>query len=241
MADMKLKAAVGSDTSRTCDCEIRKRSAASEEEYSTEWSRRHLSLCPETAEWHFDSIVFPQRRRCVFFPWSLRVHSSRPKKASRRRLSLRFSPFGMQIDRLTTTIEAVMGAAREDTERPPQWLRSALSTANGFSGSVKTLNLNVKTVTLSPADGDNGKNLDFRIFATEFGAAWKKTSREGRGYHSVKLDDPSFPAPIYASLVETDTEGDFSLIWSRRAAECSDKARSPAARRGFAMFRSGAA
>ena len=54
---------------------------------------------------------------------------------------------------------------------------------------------------------------------TEFGAAWKKTSREGRDYHSVKLDDPSFPAPIYASLVETDTEGDFSLIWSRRAAE----------------------
>ena len=55
--------------------------------------------------------------------------------------------------------------------------------------------------------------------ATEFGAAWKKTSREGRDYHSVKLDDPSFPAPIYASLVETDTEGDFSLIWSRRTAE----------------------
>ncbi|MER9420088.1 DUF736 domain-containing protein, partial [Mesorhizobium sp. M0306] len=35
----------------------------------------------------------------------------------------------------------------------------------------------------------------------------------------VKLDDPSFPAPIYASLVETDTDGEFSLIWSRRAAE----------------------
>ena len=30
---------------------------------------------------------------------------------------------------------------------------------------------------------------------------------------SVKLDDPSFPAPIYASLVESD-EG-HSLIWSR--------------------------
>ncbi|RJT35001.1 DUF736 domain-containing protein [Mesorhizobium waimense] len=54
---------------------------------------------------------------------------------------------------------------------------------------------------------------------TEFGAAWKKTSREGRDYHSVKLDDPSFPAPIYASLVETETQGEFSLIWSRRAAE----------------------
>lgn len=72
-----------------------------------------------------------------------------------------------------------------------------------------------------PAEGDNDKGPDFRIFAatTEFGAAWKKTSREGRNYLSVKLDDPSFAAPIYASLVETDTEGDFALIWSRRAAD----------------------
>ncbi|WP_352483372.1 MULTISPECIES: DUF736 domain-containing protein [unclassified Mesorhizobium] len=65
------------------------------------------------------------------------------------------------------------------------------------------------------------KGPDFRIFATapEFGAAWKKTSREGRDYHSVKLDNPGFPAPIYASLIKTDTEREFSLIWSRRAAE----------------------
>ena len=38
----------------------------------------------------------------------------------------------------------------------------------------------------------------------------------GRDYFSVKLDDPSFPTPIYASLVEM--EGDkagYSLIWSR--------------------------
>ncbi len=50
----------------------------------------------------------------------------------------------------------------------------------------------------------------------EFGAAWKKTSGEGRNYLSVKLDDPSFPAPIYATLVEGEDEGSFSLIWSRR-------------------------
>ncbi|WP_027168847.1 DUF736 domain-containing protein [Mesorhizobium sp. WSM3224] len=94
-------------------------------------------------------------------------------------------------------------------------------TAKGFKGSVQTLNLNVKAVDFVPAEGDNEKGPDFRIFAgaTEFGAAWKKTSREGRDYHSVKLDDPSFPAPIFASLVETETAGEFSLIWSRRAAE----------------------
>jgi uncharacterized protein (DUF736 family) len=32
-------------------------------------------------------------------------------------------------------------------------------------------------------------------------------------YHSVKLDDPSLPAPIYANLVAVD-EG-CALVWSR--------------------------
>ena len=45
---------------------------------------------------------------------------------------------------------------------------------------------------------------------------WKKKSQDtGREYHSVKLDDPSFPAPIYATLVEVEGEEGFSLIWSR--------------------------
>jgi len=49
----------------------------------------------------------------------------------------------------------------------------------------------------------------------EFGAAWKKTSNEGREYLSVKLDDPSFPAPIYATLVEGEDDT-HTMIWSRR-------------------------
>lgn len=87
--------------------------------------------------------------------------------------------------------------------------------AGNYAGAIKTLTLNVKAAQLRKADKENDKAPDFRIFsgATEFGAAWKKTSREGRDYLSVKLDDPSFPAPIYASLVDVD-EG-YSLIWSR--------------------------
>ena len=87
--------------------------------------------------------------------------------------------------------------------------------AGNYNGAIKTLTLDVKKATLRPVETDNDKAPDFRIFAgqTEFGAAWKKTSRENRDYLSVKLDDPSFPAPIYASLVDAD-EG-YSLIWSR--------------------------
>jgi len=45
----------------------------------------------------------------------------------------------------------------------------------------------------------------------DIGAAWEKTSREGRDYISVKLDDPSFPAAIYATLSETGTAGEYAL------------------------------
>lgn len=92
---------------------------------------------------------------------------------------------------------------------------------NGFMGTVKTLSLNVKT-RFARAEGENERGPDFRIFSgsCEFGAAWKKTAKEtGREYLSVKLDDPSFPAPIYASLVEAEGEENFSLIWSRRNAD----------------------
>ncbi len=92
-------------------------------------------------------------------------------------------------------------------------------TENGFTGAVKTLNLNVKSVKFLPVEGENENGPDFRVLAgtTEFGAAWKKQSDKGNSYLSVKLDDPSFPAPIYASLVETETE-ELALIWSRRRA-----------------------
>ena len=90
-----------------------------------------------------------------------------------------------------------------------------IAQGDGYTGSIKTLTLNVKSATFRPNEKSDDKAPDYRIFAgtTEFGAAWKKTSQQNREYLSVKLDDPSFPAPIYASLVESD-EG-HSLIWSR--------------------------
>jgi hypothetical protein len=71
------------------------------------------------------------------------------------------------------------------------------------------------------AEKENDKAPDYRIFAgaTEFGAAWKKTSGAGREYLSVKLDDPSFPAPIFASLVAVEGGDGYVLIWSRRSSD----------------------
>lgn len=91
---------------------------------------------------------------------------------------------------------------------------------DGFTGAVRTLTLNVKA-TIRPAERENDKAPDYRVYAgaIEFGAAWRKTSNAGRDYLSLKLDDPSFPAPIYASLVEIEGEDSLSLIWSRRSGD----------------------
>jgi len=90
------------------------------------------------------------------------------------------------------------------------------SMGNGFSGSIKTLNLNVKA-KLVRVDNPSDKGPHYRIFsgAVELGAAWQKVSNEDRDYLSVKLDDPSFPAPIYATLIEVEGEEGLQLIWSR--------------------------
>ena len=89
-----------------------------------------------------------------------------------------------------------------------------------FTGTIKTLRLNTKAKLVPLEATDNG-GPDFRIFAgnVEIGAAWKKVSQQGRSYISVKLDDPSLAAPIYASLHEDREDGEFSLIWTRPQAK----------------------
>lgn len=91
------------------------------------------------------------------------------------------------------------------------------NTANGFTGTIMTLNLNVKA-HIERIENPSDKGPHFRLFsgAVELGAAWQKTARDtDRDYLSVKLDDPSFPAPIYASLIEVNGQEGWQLIWSR--------------------------
>lgn len=95
---------------------------------------------------------------------------------------------------------------------------SFTTTENGFTGSIRTLTLNVKARFIR-IDTPSDKGPHFRVFAAgnvELGAAWQKVSEQtGRDYLSVKLDDPSFPAPIYATLSEVEGQDGLQLIWSR--------------------------
>ena len=90
------------------------------------------------------------------------------------------------------------------------------ATGNSFTGTVRTLTLNVK-VRIVPSDKGSENAPDYRIVAAggfDIGAGWKKVSRAERPYLSVTLDDPSFPATIYARLVEGE-DGTHNLIWTR--------------------------
>lgn len=88
-------------------------------------------------------------------------------------------------------------------------------TKDGYKGELRTLSLNAP-VTLVPTGNSNGRAPDFQILAgdgIEIGGAWERTSKSGNSYLSVRLDDPSFSAPVYANLIERD--GGYVLIWSR--------------------------
>jgi len=84
-----------------------------------------------------------------------------------------------------------------------------------FAGTIKTLSLDV-TARLIPADAssnDKAPYLRVLVGNVEIDAAWRRTSQENTEYHSVKLDDPSLPAPIYGNLFKGET--DYTLVWSR--------------------------
>ncbi len=82
-----------------------------------------------------------------------------------------------------------------------------------YTGTIKTLTLNVKA-SIKPCDRDNDKAPDYRVTANgvEFGAGRSRTAREtGAEFLSLKLDDPSFTAPVYASLVQGE-KGDHRTL-----------------------------
>ena len=53
---------------------------------------------------------------------------------------------------------------------------------------------------------------------TEIGAAWKRQSKANRDYLSVRIDDPTFPAPVNARLIDGE-DGEANLYWTRRGDE----------------------
>jgi uncharacterized protein (DUF736 family) len=96
---------------------------------------------------------------------------------------------------------------------------------NEFTGEILTLSVqarNVRIVAETRATGENAPSHRVLVGRAEIGAAWSKRSNEGRDYLGLKLDDPSFTAPIYANLFDDEDGEGYSLIWSRPARRSPD-------------------
>lgn len=93
-------------------------------------------------------------------------------------------------------------------------------TGDEFKGSIITLSVQAKNVRLVPDSGstsDKAPSHRMLVGDVEVGAAWTNAANgDKRLTYSVKLDDPSFTAPVHAVLVERQ-DGDFDLIWTRPA------------------------
>jgi uncharacterized protein (DUF736 family) len=96
---------------------------------------------------------------------------------------------------------------------------------NEFTGEIVTLSVQAKNVRIVPETSRSGENTpSHRVYVgrVEIGAAWSKRSNEGRDYLGLKLDDPSFTAPIFANLFDDEEGEGYSLIWSRSNGRRSD-------------------
>ena len=100
--------------------------------------------------------------------------------------------------------------------------------AGEFVGEIVTLSVQAKGVRIVPdanRANENAPSHRVMVGRAEIGAAWTKQSNEGREYLGLKLDDPSFTAPIYANLFDdTVVEGEesYALIWSRGRRQAAD-------------------
>ena len=89
-----------------------------------------------------------------------------------------------------------------------------------FTGIIRTLTFTV-SVTIEPLASKRGeKSPDYRVYCQssgpgEIGAAWKRESN-GQEQLSVRIDDPSFSAPLDCRLIKTGAEHRYSLLWERK-------------------------
>src|SRR5713101_3779305 len=159
--------------------------------------------------------------RIDFLPLGF-AHSSRAKKVSPPPSSAALRPEdGCVVDR-PRPADRHRGRDGRGLEQPRRndmaTIGSFKKSGNEFQGEIVTLSVQAKGVRIVPETNrmsDNAPSHRVYVGRAEIGAAWSKRSGEGRDYLSVKLDDPSFNAPIYANLFDDVDAETYTLIWSR--------------------------
>jgi uncharacterized protein (DUF736 family) len=157
------------------------------------------------------------------------AHSSRGKKVYRRHPPLRSGPQARAssiASGLPIAIEAAVVAGSRTARRSDMAnIGSFKKSGSELQGEIVTLSVQTKGVRIVPETNranDNAPSHRVYVGRAEIGAAWSKRSNEGRDYLSVKLDDPSFNAPIYANLFDDEDGEGYTLIWSRSRKQNGD-------------------
>jgi uncharacterized protein (DUF736 family) len=98
---------------------------------------------------------------------------------------------------------------------------------DGYAGTIRTLTLNAKVRIVANDHKHAAGAPDFRVLAglSEIGAAWRKTADDQSSYLSVRLDDPSLPAPVRAALIEKTDDGVLRLLWRREKRDAASAQR----------------
>lgn len=88
---------------------------------------------------------------------------------------------------------------------------------DAYEGTISTLTMNCEASFIPNKNKKHEDSPDYFVKTGEcdLGFARHAVSKgdDGTPYLSVYLDDPSFAAPIWAAMFDTD--GDANLVWSR--------------------------
>lgn len=88
-------------------------------------------------------------------------------------------------------------------------------TQTGFAGELNTLGLSAP-LRIEPAQPASDRAPDHLVFVGDnaCGAGWTPES-DGKTVLNLRIDDPGFPAPVRARLVQVDGADEFVLLWRR--------------------------
>src|SRR3984957_3822699 len=143
------------------------------------------------------------------------------RNSHRRHPPLRSGPMGASSIAFGSPIAieaAVVAGSKQQRRSDMASIGSFKKSGGEFQGEIVTLSVQTKNVRIVPETNranDNAPSHRVYVGRAEIGAAGSKRSNGGRDYLSVKLDDPSFNAPIYANLFDDEDSDGYTLIWSR--------------------------
>lgn len=93
-----------------------------------------------------------------------------------------------------------------------------------FTGRISAMAFSL-TLALREVGSNNPNAPKFEIFALSAAKEWVQvgaffeliSNRTGDAFLNGKIDDPSFPAPLYVTAFEQEDES-YNIVWQRRAA-----------------------